>query len=427
MTLGVALALSFSMAVSASSSSTKSKSKPAPAAPAPAPAPAPEPAPTPEVSAKPVPAPAPVAAAPAPAAPPSASDGKNLRIGVVDFQSAQDQQGLAGAVAGFVANELQRLGAFQVTTTDQIRQMLTVERQAQLLGCPDDSCRGQAVVSLGFDEIVTGKLTKLSNGKGGGTLTLELVLISEREGRREASDVSTASTEAELMGRVSPSVVKLVSVLLKARSGGLVLSSSEAGATVKVDDVIVGTTPVGQTTVAGGPHVVAVEKEGFVTWQKEVRITPELATEEQVRLQPSPDFINAWHGRQTRLRIGAWTSTVIAAGGLITCVVMGLRAQTFYGDVNTPHTFQYERNLVVQGDETWRDGANQLKATVETARTVAYVGAGVAAVGAIAAAAFWVISDNPNKYDVYKAVDVKTSVSAFAAPGQGGIAISGSF
>ena len=429
MTLGVALALSLSLAVSANATSAKAMAKPASSTPAPATTPAAARAPaTPEVPASPPAAAAVEAApAPAPAAAPAPANGKSTRIGVIDFQSAADQQGLAGAVGGYVANELQRLGAFQVTTTDQIRQMLSVERQAQLLGCPDDSCRGQTVISLGFDYLVTGKLTRLANGKSGGALTLELVLINERDGKREASDITQAGTEAELMGKVSASVVKLVGVLLKSRAGGLVLSASEAGATVKVDDVIVGTTPVGQTTVAGSPHVVAVEKDGFVTWQKEVRITPESAVEEQVRLQPSPDFIDAWHSKQLKLRIGAWTGTVLAVGGLVTCIAMGLHAQAVYGDVGVPGTFQYARNLLLQGDETQRDKANTLKAQVDTSMLVAYVGGAVAAVGAVAAAAFWVISDNPNKYDVYKSTDVKTQVGAFIGPGQGGFALTGSF
>jgi hypothetical protein len=360
--------------------------------------------------------------------PPLPTNTKATRIGVVDFQSAADQKGLAGAVAGYVANELQRLGAFQVTTTDQIRAMLSVERQAQLFGCPDDSCRGQAVVQLGFEYIVTGNLTRLSNGKSGNTLTLELVLLNEDTGKRDASDVITATSEADLMARISPSVVKLCGPMLKSRSGGLVLNTSEAGATVKVDDVIVGTTPVGQTTIAGGPHVVAVQKDGFVTWQKEVRVQPEEATEEIVRLQPSPDFINAWHGKQSKLRVGAWTCTVLAAAGLATAIAFGLHAQALYGsDPNVPHTFVYERNLLQQGDETQRTDATTMKALIQTAQTLSYVGMGVAAAGAIAAAAFWVLSDDPNKYDVYKSTDVKTKIGVFGGPGQGGVALTGSF
>src|SRR5438128_3511004 len=187
----LSLALAIALAATAPAKSTKSKTKPAEPAATSEPAKAAAPAETP------APAPAPVSEPAATLAPATATPG-TARVGVVDFVSTPELQSLAAALGGFVANELQRLGAFQVTTTDQIRQMLSLERQAQLLGCPDDSCRGQLVTSLGFDWVVTGKVTRLGGAKGN-TLSLELVLIDQRKGERIASDVSTAATESELM------------------------------------------------------------------------------------------------------------------------------------------------------------------------------------------------------------------------------------
>src|SRR5438874_4846798 len=154
--LALALTVCLAAAAPAKGATRKTDKKTETTAPAPAPV-------TPEIA--PAPAQAPVAAAPVLAPPPPPADGKTPRVGVVDFSSAPELQLLAAALGGYVANELQRLGAFQVTTTDQIRQMLSLERQAQLLGCPDDSCRGQLVVSLGFDYVVTGKITRLAGAK----------------------------------------------------------------------------------------------------------------------------------------------------------------------------------------------------------------------------------------------------------------------
>lgn len=428
----IALALALAVMAAAPKSGKKPKSPPpapaaAPAEPAPPPA---APAATPEVTAAPAPAAAvPEAPVAAPAAPKEAG---LLSVGILDFASSPELQPLAGALGGFVANELQRLGAFQVTTTDQIRAMLSLERQAQLLGCPDESCRGQTVVSLGFDYVVTGKVSKLASGGKGSTLTLELVLIDQNKGARAGSDVVTAPSESELMTRVSASAVKLVGVLLKGRSGGLVLSSSEAGATVKIDDVIVGTTPVGQTTVAGGPHVVAVEKNGFVTWQKEVRVKPNEAVEESVRLVPSPDFIEAYKSKQTALRIALIGSVVVAAAGIALAVGTSVHAQSLYGSEQQPGTFLYERKLLNDGIEedangNHREKANQLKAQVETMRTLTWVGIGAGAVGAVASAAFWLLGDDPSKYDRYRATDVKVKVGAFVSPAGGSAVLSGSF
>lgn len=448
------LALAFAVALTATSAApAKGKPKPkppsakvAPAPATPAAAPAPEPAPTPAPAAAeatppvapvapvtlPPPAPAKKAEtpAPAPALPPKAQPGQ-ARMGVVDFSSSPELQPLASALAGVVANELQRLGAFQVTTTDQIRQMLSLERQAQLLGCPDDSCRGDVVVSLGFDYVVTGKVTRLARDKGASTV-LELVIIDQKKGERLSSDVVQGATEAELMTRITPSVIKLVNAPLKARSGTLVIASSEAGATVKIDDVVVGTTPIGRTTVAGGPHFVSVEKNGFVSWQKEVRVQPDQLVEEDVRLVPSPDFINAYKSKQTALRGAMYGSLVLAVAGVGTGIAMGFLAQQKYGNETTPGTFLYERKQILEGNELDASGdhralANTLKAEIETYRLLGYVGVGVGAVFGITAAVLRLLSDDPGRYDLYRSADVKVSLSPVLSPGGGGAALSGAF
>lgn len=448
------LALAFAIALTVTSAApakgkpkaktpAASKAAPAPAAPAPAPAadPAPAPAPaaaeaTPPVApvapvTLPPPTPAKKAEAPPPVAPAPKAQPGQPRMGVVDFSSSPELQPLASALAGVVANELQRLGAFQVTTTDQIRQMLSLERQAQLLGCPDDSCRGDVVVSLGFDYVVTGKVTRLARDKGASTV-LELVIIDQKKGERLSSDVVQGATEAELMTRITPSVIKLVNAPLKARSGTLVIASSEAGATVKIDDVVVGTTPIGSTTVAGGPHFVSVEKNGFVSWQKEVRVQPDQLVEEDVRMVPSPDFINAYKSKQTALRGAMYGATVLAIAGIGTGIVMGFLAQVKYGSETTPGTFLYERKQILDGNEMDMDGdhramANALKAQVETYRMLGYLGVGVGAAFGITAAVLRLMSDDPGKYDLYRSADVKVSLSPLLSPFGGGAALSGAF
>lgn len=351
-------------------------------------------------------------------------------IGVSDFTSTKDLQPVAGALAGYVANELQRLGTFRVTSTDQTRSLLSLDRQAQLLGCPDDTCRGAAVMTLGFDYLVTGKFTRLAALKSGATLTLELVLIDVKTGKREASDVTTASSEGELMNKLTPSVVKLLGSVLKQRSGTLVVQSPEKGAAVKVDDSLVGTVPVGKIEVTGGPHILKVEKEGFVTWQKEVRVKPEETIEEAVRMVPSPDYINAWHDKHSKLRIAAWASTGLFVAALGTTVAMGMRAQGLYGSEETKGTFLYERRFVLNGVEqdasgNHRESANQLKSQVEGARLFGFVAAGVAGASAVSAAVLWLFAEDPNRYEAYRSTEVK--VSGVLAPGGGGLVLSGGF
>lgn len=356
---------------------------------------------------------------------------KPPRVAVPDVQSPKELQSLAGALGGVVANELQRLGTFQVTTTDQMRQMLSLERQAQLLGCPDDSCKNTAVSQFGFDYLVTGKLAKLDAGKGKSSLTFELAVLNVKTGKRESSDLIAAATESELMERLSPSVIKVVQPLLAGRQGSLVVVTSEAGATVKVDDTAVGTTPLqGRLSLAAGPHVLKVEKEGFVTWSKEIRVKPDELQEESPRLVPSPDFINAYKSKQQKLRIGAWAATGLAVAGVGAAVIFGARASALYGNDQTPGTFLYHRKFINEGIENdgttdHRAKVNQLKSDIGLSQTLTIVSIGVAAGAAAGAAALWLIGDDPGKYDAYKTIDVKPT--ALITPQGGGIGLVGSF
>lgn len=356
------------------------------------------------------------------------ADAANPRLSVMDFSGEQSLKPLCAGLAGAVANELQSLQLFEVTSSDQLRSLLSLERQQQLLGCPDDTCRGAAVLSLGYDELVTGRVTKLA-GKTG-SVTLELVLVHTADGRRTASDVLTAPSEAELMRLVKPAVVKLVQPLLKGKTGSLVVDLAELGATVKVDDVVVGVTPLGRVPVTAGPHVLKVEKEGFVTYQKDVRVKGDETVAEPVRLVPSPDFVAAYRSKNSKLRIAAWASTGVAVAAGAVGLAMGVRAQSLYGTPDTKGTFQYERAFVLAGIEedptgNHRQLANDLKSSVDSARLLSIVMVGVAAAAAAGAVTLWILGDSPSKYDAYLGPDVK--VAALLAPGLGGFTLSGRF
>ena len=93
------------------------------------------------------------------------ADAANPRLSVMDFSGEQSLKPLCAGLAGAVANELQSLQLFEVTSSDQLRSLLSLERQQQLLGCPDDTCRGAAVLSLGYDELVTGRVTMNSHSR----------------------------------------------------------------------------------------------------------------------------------------------------------------------------------------------------------------------------------------------------------------------
>lgn len=344
------------------------------------------------------------------------ADPARPKLGVSDFAAPKEAQAIAAAANSLVANELQRLGAFEVTTADQTRQLLGYERQQQLLGCSSDACSSNLGAVLNMDYLVTGQLTQLRGAGGAPSFNLDLQLMSVKTGKRERGETITGATEQNLIVNVTPAVVKLVQAILKEQSGSLVLTSSEVGSTVKVDDSVVGVTPLeGRLTLAGGPHIVAVEKDGYVTWHKEVRVVTGGLVEERVHLVPSPDTIAAWESKQTKLRIGAISCTALAVIGAAAGIAFQAFAAREFGDASTINdpmgsSFVWYRARLNDGIEVGPNGENyrtlagSSKATISTYQTISWVGIGVGAASAAGAAALWVLSDDPGKYRAYREV-----------------------
>ncbi len=356
-----------------------------------------------------------------------AADNKpNPRMAVPDFLTTPGNEPLAAMMAGSVATEIDRTGLFFVTTSDQVRALLSLERQKQLLGCPDDSCNSDIGSSLGVDYLVNGRLTRLTDSKKATIgLTLDLAIFEVKSSKRVSSRTIQASSEADLVGKLTENTAALIGPLLSGRQGFIVVIASEDGAAVKVDGAQLGTTPLAQRLqVAGGPHVIRVEKEGFTSVQKQVKVLPDQVTEESLRLTPSPDFIDAYERKQWALRIGAFIAVGVAVGGLATFGVMQGQANDAYGDPGVPGTFtSYRARLAVEENPEVRASAEALKNQISTQLTISYVAGGLGVASAITATVLFLVGEDPNRYQSYRGV----RPTAWLTPSGGGGAFAWSF
>jgi hypothetical protein len=340
------------------------------------------------------------------------------KLAVLDFTANGASKELASAAGGVAANELDRMGTFQVVTSDAIRNMLAFEKQRQMLGCADAGCMAEIGGALGVDWLVSGKVTKLAASAGvPETLSVDLTLTNVRKAQREGSVIETARTETELVTKTGKAAQKLVAKILAGRSGRLVVSAVEMGAIVKIDDQTKGTTPMrGAIVLPAGPHTLAVEKAGFVTYQKDVQVEPGKLVEESVTLVPSPDFVRNYESRQKKLRLGAWISTGVAAAGLATAVALQVSANSLYGNETTPGTFLYARAKLQAGVEydggtNLRDQASKLKSDIETRQTMSYVAGGLGGIAAIAATYFWIAGEDPQRYSRFADTTARLDVA----------------
>ena len=334
------------------------------------------------------------------AAPPDA----RLKLAVLDFQAPPSGASLASAAGGVVANELDRIGVFKVVSGDQIRALLALERQKQILGCTEGGCLTEIGGALGVDYLVSGRVSIIGGGASPVTFSIDLTLSSVRLASREGSAIESARTESELMQRLPRAVGRLTAKILASRSGKLLVLVSEPGALVKVDDQVKGTTPLpGPLEISSGARALAVEKQGFVGWQADVTIQPGKMSEERVTLVPSPDFIQQYESRARKMRLGAWVATGVAAAGAATAVAFQLRANQLYGDSTTSGTFLYYKQKILDGAPPppgvdYAAEAQRLKGRVTTAQNLSYVGAALFAVGGGIATWLWVAGDDPGRY-----------------------------
>ncbi len=334
-----------------------------------------------------------------------ADGNNNPKMAVPDFQTTAGNESIAAMLAGSVATEIDRSGMFVVTTSDQVRALLSLDRQRQLLGCNDDSCNSNIAEQLGVDFMVNGRLTRLTDSKKATTgLTLDLAIIDVKTGKRVSSREVKGTSEADLVSKLTENVAALISPLLTGRQGFIVVIASEDGSVVKVDGTQLGTTPMTQRLqVPGGPHILRIEKEGFTSVQKQVRVAPDQVTEEAVRLMPSPDFIESYEKKQWGLRIGAFIAAGVAVAGITTFAIMQGQAQSSYGDPSQPNSFAGLRSsLVSMEDPEVRKKAEDLRNTINSQLAISYVAGGLGLAGAITATVLFLIGEDPNKYQSYR-------------------------
>jgi hypothetical protein len=326
---------------------------------------------------------------------------------------------LAAALSTVVTQEVEGLELFHVTSAQATRVILGVERQRALLGC--ENCGNTNLSDLtSYDYVLTGKVSKT-----GGQLTLFLNLVPVGGANKGSSSTVSAGSDSKLMQEVSQAVVKLVGKQLQGRQGKIIITSSEVGASVKIDDTLVGTTPLAAQTLAGGPHLVSVSKDGFTLSRKEVKVQVDQVVEAHFTLVPSPDTITEYEGRTGRTRLLAWVGVGVAAAGVGMFALSQRLADGAYGAPHTKGTFLYYQDQLAQGIEVNGTDDNRVKALDYRAQVQVWEGLSIGSLALAGAAAvtsvvLFIVGESPDKYEAFHA-------GLMLSPGSSGLAFSGSF
>ncbi len=349
---------------------------------------------------------------------------RKFSVAVMDIQgSAQIDEKVLQAVGATVTQELVALGAFKAVSLGEIRQMISMEAARQAADCESTTCMVELAGAVGAEFSISGNLLKFDDA-----LVLQLQLINTRE----AKTISRLEREhrgspSALFQTTRTAVKVLVRDLLAKKSGTLKLNATETGATVRLDNRIIGTTPLQPIQAAGGTHTLSIEKKGFVIYSKDIDILSQEATDIQARLLPSEEYKRNYLRLANASRRMAWSGVGVAAAGFVSAISLAVYSASATKELNSDID-AYNADSVsksAQGEADLRTRGDRLG----TYNTLAWVSAGLGIAGAATGASFFLLGEDPNHFDAKTTTEVGDSTATFAEIkiGLGQIVLQGRF
>ncbi len=342
----------------------------------------------------------PIAASPEAAAVDSAwRAGEKTKVAVMELSAtATLPADLVASLSGVIAETLDRLGAFAAISSQDIVRLLNFEAQKQQLGCSDMACIAEIGGALGADYLVTGSLTQT------GEVVLVQLQLANISAARIEHRVSREYRGAPggLIEELRSAVRQLVGGLLAGKAGTLALRVNEEGATVRLDDVIVGVSPLAPLTVAGGPHALVVEKDGFVRHRQDIAIEAERTVEVSVALLPSREFARAHAERAGLMRALAWTGVGVGVAGLAGGGVLWFLGAEAAEDLNA-RVDAY--NAQASRSTARYNRLDRREREIALFDLGAVTAAGVGVAGVVAAITLFAVGDDPDRYEATTRVE----------------------
>jgi len=212
----------------------------------------------------------------------NASQQQQVSIAVLDLTGNGVSKEIAATITEAVLAEISKEKNIKAVGMADIRAMLSLEQEKQLLGCDDASCIAEIGGALGVDRIVSGNI-----GKVGGTFVMQLKLINIKTAEViRRVDRTVSGSEERLLSVARALAVELVTGKQTNRVGTLAITVKPKGALVYVDGKAVGITPLaGPLTLEEGAHDIKITKDGFKQSAKQVRITNNTQATLEVALQ----------------------------------------------------------------------------------------------------------------------------------------------
>ena len=129
------------------------------------------------------------------------------RVAVYSFELQNVPVGIGQVVTDALLAEVRKMEGISAIGMEEITQMISLEAQKQMLGCEaSESCLAQIAGALGVDELITGTLTELADGR---------VILIRRIDQRQAKVIEAVQKRLkigsgeEFLLAIGPSVQEL--------------------------------------------------------------------------------------------------------------------------------------------------------------------------------------------------------------------------
>ena len=327
--------------------------------------------------------------------------GGKVGLATMDLKPQGVDPAVARNLTELLTEKVRELGMFQVTSTDDIRDMLKFQEDRRLAGCDADvACLVEIGGALGVEYMIAGTVGKLGDTY---LLTLRLIHIARAKVLGSAS-VDSDSLGSAMIDKLARAVRQLTRSLRRGKSGFLAVRANEEGARVMLDGKLVGTTPLPLLKVPGGLHDVELVKDGFVTWAGEVELTQGEQAAVDVVLVPSAKFREEFTSRERTRRVFAWGLLglgVAAAGGSAAFYVLAAdRAEESKTKTSQLEAGPYDPSLRGEIAEANDVGRTQY--------ALYWVLMGTAVAASAGAAYLLATGEDPDRYELFDATDGKS-------------------
>jgi hypothetical protein len=326
-----------------------------------------------------------------PAAPP--------RLAVMTLAGPGVEPGLVEGLTETLAARVADAGVFEVVSPRQVASLLAHERRRELAGgCVDEACYRQVAAAVRAPHLVGGSVAQVD-----ARWVLNLVLVDAATGealkrvQRELGDAPALLTE---VGRAA---ITLLQPLLESRRGFLRVAVDVPDASLSIDDERRPEAAGQVLTLAAGPHVLRVTREGFYPATADVRVRPGELAVASVRLVPARETIERHETTARRMRTGAYASGALAVGAAVAAAV-------FYGRASDDKAFvdafasALDRERPALGS---RAEALARRDSFETHQALYLSALGTALVSSGVSLILWLAGEDPDRYAEFRGIPAR--------------------